>query len=150
MFTPRTLNRFLMTRIPLAWIAGLRVSELSNERCELRLRHRWINQNPFGSVYFAVLAAGGELATGIPLFREVQAAGRPVSMLVVEQQARFLKKARGRIRFVFNDMELIRQQVARALNTGQAQVFVLTSRAIDEQGQTLAEFRFHWSVKPKG
>ncbi len=149
MFTPRKLNRFLMTHIPVAWIAGIRVAKLTDEVCELQLRHRWINQNPFGSVYFAVLAAGGELATGIPLFREVKAAKRPVSMLVTEQQARFLKKARGRVRFVFNDMDIIRQNLQEALDNGTARVFTLTSRALDEQGQTLAEFRFQWSIKPK-
>jgi hypothetical protein len=36
------------------------------------LKHRWINQNPFNSMYFAVQAMAAELATGALVMFQIQ------------------------------------------------------------------------------
>ena len=146
-FDPRALNRFLLLKIPIAWLAGIRVREVSDHRTVLSLRHGWINQNPFGSVYFGVLVMGGELATGIPLYRAVSRSGRRVSMLVKEQQAAFHKKATGRIRFVFEDDGSVARHLDAAVQTGRKQVFDLRSEAYNEAGEKVATFVFRWSIK---
>jgi len=146
-FDLRSLNRFLLLKIPIARLAGIRVVRLDDKACELTLRHRWLNQNPFGSVYFGVLVMGGELATGIPLFKAVNDSGRKISMLVKSHRSEFLKKATGRIRFVFDDMEDLNRNLQTALQSGEKHAFELHSRALDEQGETVATFSYLWSVK---
>jgi hypothetical protein len=37
-----------------------------------KVKHRWINQNPFNSMYFAVQAMGAELATGALVMYQIK------------------------------------------------------------------------------
>ncbi len=149
-FTPASINRFILFKIPIAWLAGIRVREITDKRCIITLKHKWLNQNPFHSVYFGVLVMAGELSTGIPLFREVQKSGRPVSMLVVRHESFFYKKATGRIRFEFTGMDLIKEKLHEALRTGQPVSFELTSLAYNADNIQIGKFIYQWSVKSKG
>jgi hypothetical protein len=53
---PFLFRLFLFIRLPMAFIAGVRVKQVDAEVCEITVPYRWINQNPFGSTYFAVMA----------------------------------------------------------------------------------------------
>jgi hypothetical protein len=59
-FTPSKLNAFLMFKLPAAYICGVRVKEISAGTSIVTVRHKWINQNPFKSMYFAVQAMAAE------------------------------------------------------------------------------------------
>jgi len=146
-FDVRSINHFILWKIPIARIAGIRLRRTDEEQTVLELRHRWINQNPFGSVYFGVLVMGGELATGIPLFKAVSESGHRISMLVVHHQSTFTKKATGRIRFIFKDMAAIRRHLEAAIRSGEKEVFDLEAHAINENGDTVATLLYRWSVK---
>jgi len=148
-FTPFRLNLFLLKTIPVAWLAGIRVREISDARTIVSVRHRWINQNPFHSIYFGVLVMAGELSTGIPLFREIIRSRQNISMLVVEHRSVFFKKAVGRIRFEFHNYEAVRQAVVLAAETGEAVSLPLTVKGIDDKGQVTGEFLYRWSLKKR-
>lgn len=60
-FNTRNLNRFLFFKLPSAWWTGVRVTEIVNTKCEVCVTHKWFNQNPFNSMYFAVQAMAAEL-----------------------------------------------------------------------------------------
>ncbi len=62
--TPKKLNQFLMLKLPSAWLCGVRVKAISDTNCSVGVKHKWINQNPFKSMYFAVQAMAAELSTG--------------------------------------------------------------------------------------
>ena len=145
-FTPRHINRFLLFKLPSAWIAGVRLKEISNERAVVTARHRWINQNPFKSMYFAVLAMGAELSTGILVMKKVQDSHQNISMLVTGVQAEFTKKARGRIRFVCEEGKQIDRYIKQTIETGEGVQFELTSHAYDRQNDLVCTFVFRWSV----
>ncbi|MFM7747554.1 MAG: DUF4442 domain-containing protein [Bacteroidota bacterium] len=53
---------FLLWKLPLAWLAGLRINHLDSRGCEIRMRHSFWNKNPFGSMYFAAMAMGAEMS----------------------------------------------------------------------------------------
>ena len=55
---------FLLFKLPIAIIAGVRLRSISLESCTTSVKHRWLNQNPFQSIYFAVQAMAAELSTG--------------------------------------------------------------------------------------
>lgn len=72
-----------------------------------------------------------------------------VSMLVFNMQASFHKKAVGKINFVCNDGDLIRQSVEKAIATGEGVTSETVSKGYDADGNCVAEFRIVWTFKQK-
>ena len=98
--TVSNLNTFLMFKLPSAFICGVRVKQIEESRCVVTVKHSWINQNPFHSMYFAVQAMAAELATGALVMSYVKKGGKKISMLIAKNKSVFSKKATGRIVFV--------------------------------------------------
>ncbi len=97
----KKLNTFLMLKVPAAWICGVRIKEIDAQKCRVGVKHRWINQNPFNSMYFAVQAMAAELSTGALVMKQVQASGRKISMLVKSNKSSFHKKGNRKDNFHF-------------------------------------------------
>ncbi|MEP2509730.1 MAG: hypothetical protein ABJH72_10250, partial [Reichenbachiella sp.] len=60
-FRKRMLNAwlfrtFLFFKIPLGWASGMKVLELNHDFATTTVAFRWLNQNPFRSMYFAGMA----------------------------------------------------------------------------------------------
>ena len=77
--TASKLNQFLFFKLPSAFICGVRVKTIDATECIVSVKHRWINQNPFQSMYFAVQAMGAELSTGALVMYHIQKSGRKIS-----------------------------------------------------------------------
>jgi hypothetical protein len=148
-FKPSKINRFLLFQLPSAWLAGVRIKEISDSKAVATAKHKWINQNPFGSMYFAVLAMGAELSTGILVMKKIQESEKNISMLVTHNEADFTKKARGRINFICEDGKKIDQNLQHTINTGEGVQFDLISNGYDETGDLVCTFTFQWSMKLK-
>ncbi len=148
-FTPKHINRFLLFHLPSAWISGVRLKSIDDNEAVVTAKHRWINQNPFNSMYFAVLAMGAELSTGILVMKKIQESGKNISMLVTGTHAVFTKKAKGRISFVCTQGQSIDAYITQAIQTGQGVEFELTSHAYNEAGEKVCTFVFQWSIKLK-
>jgi hypothetical protein len=148
-FTPSKLNIFLFFKLPSAYISGVRVKQISTEMCTVSVRYRWINQNPFNSMYFAVQAMAAELSTGALVMLHIKNSGKKISMLVANNKGNFSKKAKGRITFTCNDGNLIENAIAKTIATGEGQTFWMKSIGIDEQGDQVSEMNFEWSVRVK-
>ena len=146
--SPFKLRLFLMRRLPLAWLAGLRLTALTGEAATVTIRYKYLTQNPFRSIYFAALAMAAELASGMQASLHTQGGG-PVSMLVVGLQAEFTKKAVGLIAFTCPDGAAIAAAVAESRATGQGRKVVCTSTGRDEGGDVVAVFQVTWSFKAK-
>lgn len=145
--TPGRFRLFLFLKIPLAFIAGIRLNQVSKEACSLSLRHRWWNQNPFKSIYFGAMAMCAEISTGLLVMNRIQAENANVSMLVTNMKADFTKKATGKITFTCtldNEFEKTFQSV---LISDEGQTHTLRSVGIDQDGDEVATFYFTWSIK---
>ena len=148
-FTPSKLNTFLLVKLPSAYFSGVRVKQISTEKCTVSVKHRWINQNPFNSMYFAVQAMAAELTTGALVMYHIKNSGKKISMLVANNKGNFSKKAKGRITFTCKDGHLIADAIAKTVATGEGQTFWMKSIGVDEQGDQVSEMDFEWSVKAK-
>lgn len=148
-FSPANLNRFLFFKLPAAFICGVRVKALSRTECTVTIRHRWINQNPFNSMYFAAQAMAAELSTGALVMAAIEESGQKVSMLVAQNKSVFTKKATGRITFTCLDGEAIRATIARSIATGEGQTLWMSSEGVNESGETVSRFGFEWTVKAR-
>lgn len=145
----KKLNTFLMLKVPSAWICGVRIKELTNEKCRAEVKHRWINQNPFNSMYFAVQAMAAELSTGALVMSEIRESGKKISMLVQNNNASFTKKATGRISFECRDGKLIGEAIEKSIETGEGQTFWMKSVGTNQEGIEVSTFNFEWTVKVK-
>lgn len=148
-FTPSKLNTFLFLKLPSAYWSGVRVKNITTTSCTVTVKHRWVNQNPFNSMYFAVQAMAAELTTGALVMYHIKKSGKKISMLVANNKGNFTKKARGRITFTCNDGHLIEEAIAKAIATGEGQTFWMHSFGKDEAGDQVSHMEFEWSVKVK-
>lgn len=144
-----SLNKFLFFKLPSAFICGVRVKQIDENKCVATVKHRWINQNPFNSMYFAVQAMAAELSTGALVMLEIQKSGKNISMLVANNKSNFSKKATGRITFTCNDGALAAQTIQKAVNTKEGQTFWMKSIGTNEKGEQVSEMDFEWSVRVK-
>ncbi len=146
-FTTSELNRFLLFKLPSAYFTGVRVRKIEDNQAMVSVKHRWISQNPFRSLYYGVQAMAAELSTGVLVMKKIQESKKDIAMLVTGQSARFTKKARGVIQFTCKDGEKIDQAIAATVKTGEGQTFVLHSQALDAAGDPVSYFEFEWSIK---
>ncbi|WP_375415772.1 PaaI family thioesterase [uncultured Hymenobacter sp.] len=145
---PRNLRLFLLRQLPMAWLAGLRLTRLTPEAATVTIRYKFLTQNPFRSIYFACLGMAAELASGIQAMMHVSS-GSPVSMLVTHLDADFTKKATGLIAFTCEDGPRIAQAIAESRATGEGRTVVATSTGLDEAGDPVAVFRVTWSFRAR-
>ena len=148
-FSPSKLNTFLFFKLPSAFWCGVRVKSISKQQCVVTVKHRWFNQNPFNSMYFAVQAMAAELTTGALVMMQIKNSGQKISMLVANNNGNFTKKATGRITFTCNDGHLIEEAIQRTINTGEGQTFWMKSVGINQKGEQVSELNFEWSIKLK-
>lgn len=147
--TTAIFNRFLLFKLPSAFICGVRVKEITFNRCIVSVKHRWINQNPFNSMYFAVQAMAAELTTGALVMLHIQESAKNIGMLVLSNTSVFTKKATGQITFVCENGNEIQSAIENTIETGQSQTFWLKSVGTNEKGEQVSEMTFEWTIKLK-
>lgn len=149
-FTPSVLNRFVLFKVPSAYFSGVRVASITDDKISVSVTYRWINQNPFNSMYWATQGMASELATGVLMMKRIFNSEKKISMLVVAQKGEFLKKATGKIIFDCIDDGQIQTAIDKAIATGEGENLTLMSNGVDENGEIVSKFEYNWSIKVKG
>jgi hypothetical protein len=144
-----TFNKFLFFKLPAAWWTGVRLRSMDQEKAIVTVTHKWINQNPFRSMFWAVQGMAAELSTGAMVMDQIRNSGKRVSMLVANNKATFTKKATGRITFSCTDGKKIGQALNKAIETGEGQTCWMTSTGKNEDGLVVSVFEFEWTLKLK-
>lgn len=148
-FTPAKVNFFNFIKLPLAYFGGVRVQSITENEVIVTIKHRWMNQNPFKSMFWAAQGMAAEMTTGVLVMQEIENSKRKVSMLVTHQEGNFYKKATGKITFSCTRGNEIREAIQKSIETGEGQKIVLISEGKNENGVVVANFSFHWSLKVK-
>ncbi|MCL9805003.1 DUF4442 domain-containing protein [Flavobacterium amniphilum] len=148
-FTPSKLNTFLFFKLPSAFWCGVRTKVINENQCVVSVKHRWFNQNPFNSMYFAVQAMAAELSTGALVMLHIKKSKQNISMLVANNKATFTKKATGRLTFTCTDGHLITDAIQKTIDTGEGQTFWMKSIGIDEKGDQVSVLEFEWTIRIK-
>ena len=63
--TPSKINMFTFMKLPSAWWCGVRLQYIDEKKATTTVKHKWINQNPFKSMFWAVQGMAAELSTCI-------------------------------------------------------------------------------------
>jgi hypothetical protein len=146
---PLKFRLFMLQKLPAAYFSGLRLQSVDDESCAVSVPFKWFTQNPFRSTYFACLSMAAEMSTGVLAMAHIHKRSPAVSMLVVANEGKFLKKATGITTFRCIDGADIHQAIEESIATGQGQTIVVQSKGRDSSGEVVAEFSFTWSFKPK-
>ncbi|ALJ05014.1 thioesterase [Pseudalgibacter alginicilyticus] len=147
--SPGKINTFNMFKLPSAYFSGVRVKYIDDQKCIVVVKHKWINQNPFKSMFWAVQGMAAELATGALVLGKIKESGKNISMLVANNNGNFTKKATGKITFTCIDGKLIEDVLSTAIKTGEGQTFWMQSIGVNEAGIQVSNFNFEWSIKVK-
>ena len=67
---------FYLFKLPAAYFCGVRTKSNSDTTCVVSVKHRWINQNPFNSMFWAVQGMAAELTTGALVMSKVKLSGK--------------------------------------------------------------------------
>lgn len=145
--TPYRLNKLLLLKLPAAYFTGVRVAYIDSERCVATVKFRWINQNPFKSMFWAVQGMAAELTTGALVMSKIAQQKLNMSMLLIGNTGKFMKRSRGKITFTCKEGELVDKSIAKALENREGQSITMNAIGINEEGIEVSNFTFEWSIK---
>lgn len=143
----RMRNTLSFFALPAAWICGVRVDSIIKDKCVVRVKHRWINQNPFKSLFWAVQGMAAEMAGGLLLMNKINKSGQSIAMLLVGSSSVFTKKATGKILFTYDQGEDLDKLIIDAVTTKLPQTITIKTKGVNEKGDVVSEFSFDWSIK---
>ncbi|GGG48159.1 thioesterase [Croceivirga lutea] len=146
---PSKFNTFTFFKLPSAWWTGVRLTHLDEKKAVTTVKHKWANQNPFKSMFWAVQGMAAELSTGAMVIEQIRESGKKISMLVQNNNANFSKKATGRITFTCEDGHLIKEAIEQTITTGEGQKFWMKSVGVNEDGVVVSTFNFEWTIRLK-
>ena len=147
--TPKRVNLFMLLKLPLAYIGGVRVKRVSDEQATVKITYKWMNQNPFKSMFWAAQGMAAEMSTGVLVMKAIEDSKENVSMLVTHQEASFYKKATGKILFTCKGGDEIRKAIKMSKQSKEGQVVQLIAEGKNEDGVVVSKFNFEWSLKVK-
>ncbi len=147
--SPFLFRLFALKELPMVFLAGIRVKELTKEHSITTIKYSYLTKNPFRSVYFACLGMAAELSSGVIAMMYVKGAKPGVSMLVTGMKAEFTKKATGRICFTCKDGKKLEDAIISTQKSGEGVITEVRSVGVDEAGDVVASFVFTWSFKRK-
>ncbi|MDG2396525.1 MAG: DUF4442 domain-containing protein [Flavobacteriaceae bacterium] len=142
-------NLFALFKLPSAWITGVRVKEINEKFSITTVKYRWINQNPFRSMFWAVQGMAAELSTGSLIINSIIKSNKKISMLVIKNKSEFFKKATGRILFKCSQGEEVERIINQVIETSKPRVINMSSIGTDEKGDKVSKFEFQWTILKK-
>jgi Domain of unknown function (DUF4442) len=146
---PLKFRLFLLSKLPAAFFSGVRIKAADKDSCVVTVPYKWFSQNPFKSTYFACHAMAAEMSTGILAMAHVYKRNPPISMLVLNVEGNFVKKATGITTFTCTDGPLIQQMIEESIATGEGRTVTAKSAGVNKEGEIVATFTITWSFKAK-
>lgn len=138
---------FMFTRLPSAYICGVRLRSIDANQCITSVPYKWLSQNPFKSTYFACQAMAAEMSTGMLGLGHTYKANPHISLLVVKIEGEFFKKATGRIYFTCANGADIQAAIEKSRQTGEGHSVACVSLGKNSAGELMSEFKITWSFK---
>lgn len=147
---PFMFRLYLLYKLPLAFVSGMKITELSKEHAVATINYKWLTQNPFRSTYFAALAMAAEASNGVLALLAVEGRKPSVAVIIVDMKAQFIKKATDLTTFTCNDGHLLFEAADKAAETGEATSATVKTIGRSKDGTVVAEFELTWSFKRRG
>lgn len=146
------LRAFGLLQIPILFFISPTVTEITDERIEVKIRLNRRTRNHVRSMYFGVLVAGADCACGLLAMRLMEKKGGKISLIFKDFKAEFLKRAEGDTVFVCTQGKEIAELVERAVETRERQslpVEVIAKVPSKDGDEPVARFVLTLSLKAK-
>ena len=147
-YSPVKLGIYFLRYLPTAWWWGIKIKSASLSSAQVYLPFNWRTSNPFQSIYFAALCGAGELSCGV-LANLARIGKGDISMIVVSQQATFLKKATTGVIFTCEQGNMAFEAVQKALDGENPQQVEMIATGRNAHGEIVATVTINWSYKVK-
>ena len=142
--------RFNLFKIlPMGFLSGMKISELTEEKCSVTVPYKRKNKNPFQSTFWAVLGMAAEMSSGALLIMFTHKQNPSVAMIIVNCTGNFVKKATDITTFTCGDGQKIKEAVKTAIEKEEPQLIECDMAGVNEAGEEVANFSFTWSVKAR-
>ena len=140
---------YLLFNLPIGWLVGLKIVSLTDQKCTTSVPFKWLNKNPFKSVYFAVQSMAAELSTAAACMVAVKGHRPSIAVIIVDMTAKFHKKATDKVFFTCEECEKAFETVAIESHDKEAQTVTLKTIGKMSDGTLVSEFDFTWSFKQR-
>ena len=140
---------FLGYKLPLGFIAGLRIEEFTPEHCSVSLPYKWRTQNPFRSIYFAAQSMAAEMSTAALAMLAIESSKENIAMLVTDLQASFTQKANDRTTFTCTQGKEAFDTIQKAITTGEGTKLTMHTIGRLPDGTEVSRFSVTWSFKKR-
>src|SRR5262245_28523043 len=113
------LRLWTLAKIPLLFFLRPSVVEATAERTVVRIPLTRRSRNHLGSMYFAALCAGADLAGALTAMRRIEASGRKISLIFKDVRAEFFKRVESDAFFACDDGVAVAALVRKAIESGE-------------------------------
>jgi len=153
-FRRKFLNPFLfrlhaLFNVPAGFIAGMKLIELDAEHAASTIPFKWLNKNPFKSIYFAVQSMAAELSTASLALLAIEGKNPSVALIIIDMEAEFPKKATDRVTFRCESGLEFFEAVEQCVETGEATTVKAKTVGTMSDGTIVSTFHFTWSFKQR-
>lgn len=145
--SPVKQKLYYLKGLPMALISGIRLTYLDEDKSTAEIPYRWVNKNPFRSMYFAVQSMAAELSTAGLVMLALKGVDVDVALIIVELKVDFVKKAQSKITFTCKDYDKIFLAVSQLKQAGDTESVTAKTTGRDTDGNEVAVFYFTWSFK---
>lgn len=135
--------------LPMGFSSGMKIVELTDEKCAVSVPYKRKNKNPFNSTFWAVLGMAAEMSSGALLVQYTHKQQPSIAMLVANCKAEFVKKATELTTFTCYDGLKVKDAIQKAVETDEPQVIECNMTGKNRAGEDIAHFTFSWSVKAR-
>ena len=140
---------YLLYNVPAGFIAGIRLKELTPSKAMTTIPFKFLNKNPFQSIYFAVQSMAAELSTASLSVLATQGNNPQVLTIIVGLRAEFLKKAIGKVTFICEEGDKAFEAVEECIKTKTQITTTLKTTGYVKDGTVVSVFYFTWAFKEK-
>lgn len=141
---------WLLAKLPMGFIAGIRVKIIDKEQCVTTVPYRWFNTNPFKSMYFAVQSMAAELSTAAPCLVAITGQKPSVAFIIVNNKAEYFKKAVSKVYFRCSNVNEAFLAAQNCIdNPGEPYTVTLKTEGTMKDGTVVSRFEFTWSLKTR-
>ena len=123
-FSPETittwkLRLFGITHIPLIFFCRPRVTKITENSLEVKIKLNRRTRNHLNSMYFGVLSVGADVTGGFLAMKYIRASKSNISLIFKDFHADFIKRAEGDVHFLCDEGTAIRTLVDKSEKTGE-------------------------------
>lgn len=136
-------------QIPLIDFAEVKIIEVTEESCLIKIPLIEKTKNHLNSMYFGALSIGADCAGGLIALYLMEKMNQRLSLVFKDFKADFLRRADSDVYFRCENGALIKKKILEAINLQTRVSFPVQIHAFNEHQQNIANFTLTLSLKPE-